>query len=373
MPLPPEAPMDPASDATTRISDILASAEREVAGIVAAAERRSAEEHDERSSALDARSAELDERDAALDARSTELDEGHAALAARAAAVDVRAAELDVRASAVDRRAAELTEITSGLLESSLLEVQRHAQRLADLPPLGVEGDGAPSLGTGAGAGASEPVAPPRSIRRRAFGPVPVSSPPEAARPVGLRSVGPVEIAGPGPGPDDDRPRAAEDTGHVRIAEPARDEEPARDDEPRRAPEAVRAVEPADEGLLHDGEPPAGDEPVHHEGPIGDVRRVEDDRPAGDPADPTAGDATPDDRSADAPDPGRVDSPDKIDSARLVALSMAAEGRPRDDVEAYIRDELQIVDHASLIDYVFGISTPSSVVPSWPPRRRRRS
>lgn len=66
------------------------------------------------------------------------------------------------------------------------------------------------------------------------------------------------------------------------------------------------------------------------------------------------------------------DPPEKIDSARLVALSMAANGRSREEVEAHVRDELGIVDHAALIDYVFGISAPSSIVPSWPPRRRRR-
>jgi hypothetical protein len=68
-----------------------------------------------------------------------------------------------------------------------------------------------------------------------------------------------------------------------------------------------------------------------------------------------------------------ADTPEQLDSARLVALSMAAQGRPREDVEAVLRDELGIVEHESLIDYVFGISTPSSVVPSWPPRRRRRT
>lgn len=67
-----------------------------------------------------------------------------------------------------------------------------------------------------------------------------------------------------------------------------------------------------------------------------------------------------------------ADSPDKVDSARLVALSMAAEGRSREAVEAVVRDQLGIRDHEALLDYVFGISTPSSIVPSWPPRRRRR-
>lgn len=63
---------------------------------------------------------------------------------------------------------------------------------------------------------------------------------------------------------------------------------------------------------------------------------------------------------------------DRLDSARLVALSMAASGRSRGEVEAHLRDELGIADYGPLIDYVFGISTPASVVPSWPPRRRRR-
>lgn len=66
-------------------------------------------------------------------------------------------------------------------------------------------------------------------------------------------------------------------------------------------------------------------------------------------------------------------STDELDSARLVALSMAASGRSRSEVETHLRRELGITDHGPLIDYVFGISTPASVVPSWPPRRRRRS
>ncbi len=65
-------------------------------------------------------------------------------------------------------------------------------------------------------------------------------------------------------------------------------------------------------------------------------------------------------------------SVEQLDSARLVALSMAASGRSREDVEEHLRNELGISDYGPLIDYVFGISTPSSVVPSWPPRRRRR-
>lgn len=66
-------------------------------------------------------------------------------------------------------------------------------------------------------------------------------------------------------------------------------------------------------------------------------------------------------------------SADQLEAARLVALSMAASGRSRGEVEAHLRHELGIADHGPLIDYVFGISAPASVVPSWPPRRRRRS
>jgi len=106
---------------------------------------------------------------------------------------------------------------------------------------------------------------------------------------------------------------------------------------------------------------------------------AEADRAAGSDDAVAAGDTSADDvAEADADDPTpeagvETDPPEKLDSARLAALSMAAEGRSREEVEAVLRDDLKIIDHASLIDYVFGISTPSSIVPSWPPRRRRRS
>ncbi|MBF6620875.1 MAG: hypothetical protein ITG02_11680 [Patulibacter sp.] len=79
--------------------------------------------------------------------------------------------------------------------------------------------------------------------------------------------------------------------------------------------------------------------------------------------------------SAPSADPSAVlaDPSEQLDSARLVALSMAAGGRSRSEVEAHLRDEMGISDYAPLIDYVFGISTPASVVPSWPPRRKRRT
>lgn len=74
-----------------------------------------------------------------------------------------------------------------------------------------------------------------------------------------------------------------------------------------------------------------------------------------------------------APPPPPSATADPLDSARLVALSMAASGRSRGEVEAHLVHELGITDHGPLMDYVFGTSTPASVVPSWPPRRRRRS
>jgi hypothetical protein len=67
-----------------------------------------------------------------------------------------------------------------------------------------------------------------------------------------------------------------------------------------------------------------------------------------------------------------TDSDEALDRARLAALDMAARGRSRDEVVAHVRDELGVTDPAAIIDYVFGASTPSSVVPGWPPRRRLR-
>lgn len=66
------------------------------------------------------------------------------------------------------------------------------------------------------------------------------------------------------------------------------------------------------------------------------------------------------------------DSDEALDRARLTALDMAARGRSRDEVVAHVRDGLGVSDPGAIIDYVFGASTPSSVVPGWPPRRRLR-
>jgi hypothetical protein len=77
-----------------------------------------------------------------------------------------------------------------------------------------------------------------------------------------------------------------------------------------------------------------------------------------------------DDQPAERPPTDQpADSSDRLDAARLVALSMAATGSSRQRVEQHLRDELQIQDTSTVIDYVFGISTPASVVPSWPPNR----
>jgi hypothetical protein len=396
---PPDAPHDPASDATSRIGDILASAEREVADIIAAAERRSAAEHDARTRQLDARSSQLDERDAALHRRDAELAE--------------RAARVEARAARVQARAAEIAEITSGLLASAL-GVQDHAERLQGLPGLDDEDDLGPTS-NGAGAAGYEPATPPTALRRRSFGPVPTSTPDPRAVPQrpasGLRSVGPDDGLGPQDAEDAEDVTGAEHTPSPTAAEP--DRGPDRPTPEATSPDAGEggpggdapwrgeAAHPGREvhGATGVGAALAGDggESVEGGGPFEDGESVEDGGPVEDAelveavvssgpdtASRTASDAgtavesaardtdRPMDTVPSAADDDRVDSPDKIDSARLVALSMAAEGRPRDDVEAYIRDELRIKDHASLIDYVFGISTPSSVVPSWPPRRRRR-
>lgn len=100
---------------------------------------------------------------------------------------------------------------------------------------------------------------------------------------------------------------------------------------------------------------------------------------ASDPADP----ADPADPEVAAPEPPAegdraplaVEAPleaadgdgHRLDSLRLVALSMAASGRSATEVEAHLRDELGMSDPTVIIDYVFGLSTPASVVPGWPP------
>ncbi|WP_320672275.1 hypothetical protein [Patulibacter defluvii] len=103
-------------------------------------------------------------------------------------------------------------------------------------------------------------------------------------------------------------------------------------------------------------------------------------------ADAAASDLAPTSAPAPAPDPGVTADDDRadpapappeddpqLDAARLVALSMAASGRSAEAVATHLRDELGVADPSAIVDYVFGLSTPSTVVPGWPPRSGSRS
>jgi hypothetical protein len=215
-----------------------------------------------------------------------------------------------------------------------------------------------------------------------------------------LRALEPLDLPAPHAAPDPSRGAAAPTPGAA--ATPAMGEPSAPDAVEQGTPDRAAAQDAGGErpgtgnaasadaesspdgaGILHRpaewvgfGEPAGRPEPATGAAPR--------DAHAGDEAGATAQDAAPatqasPEEHADLPiiaqsdgAPYPQDPPEKIDSARLVALSMAANGRSREEVEAHVRDELGIVDHAALIDYVFGISAPSSIVPSWPPRRRRR-
>lgn len=267
------------------------------------------------------------------------------------AEADRRAAELHTEsARRLQARQTELEEIAAGLAAAATA-AQDGLDRLRALAPVELPD---PSGGTHGGASAAatpEPDAPALA----------------AAAPAGASS-------------DDGGAGAhGQDQGH--------------DDAPGRDPEAQGSEAPDDEGDAADGggilHRPA--EWVGFGDPAGrpgsaDATADAHDAPAHPAADAPAaarnGDGRPDAGPSDLAEmpiiaesdgaPYPEDPPEKIDSARLVALSMAANGRSREEVEAHVRDELGIVDHAALIDYVFGISAPSSIVPSWPPRRRRR-
>jgi hypothetical protein len=47
-----------------------------------------------------------------------------------------------------------------------------------------------------------------------------------------------------------------------------------------------------------------------------------------------------------------VGAPD-LDAARIVALNMALDGKPRDEVAGYLRDELGVTDSDALLDDVY--------------------
>lgn len=267
----PDGPAeDRHDDPSTRVGEVLATTERQVAQILAAAQTRAERDHRSRRAELDARAADLD-------ARSRLLDERAAELAARSAELDRRAEASAVRDHALEERASDLADVTAELL-SSALATQDQARRLASLRPI-------PAAAT--------------------TGPVPVLHPRPATVPASVDRTGAVEASA-----------AVARAGAEATADPV-----------RRLP---ATSDPAD-----------------------DVQAV--------------GPAAPD---AAGPPPS---SADRVDDARLVALSMAAEGRSREEVEAVVRDGLGLEDHAELLDYVFGVSAPASVVPSWPPRRPRRA
>jgi hypothetical protein len=335
-----------APEAASRIGDILASAERQVTEILAQADRQAAEVHAESARLLQARRAELEEIAAGLVAAAQAAQEG------------------------LDRL---------------------HALQPLDLPATHGGPHGAPALAAGA------PVTPAADER-------PVAGAPAQAAPAGA---GPDHTVPNGAGPNDAGPvapeagaRAADAGAHaaaegngasssgggilhrpaewIGFGEPTGRPEPATGSAPHDAHGAAGAGDLGGGGDGANGErsgaEASGPSTVGASGPEGSPA---DGGPAVQAASP-ATQATPEEladmpiiaESDGAPYP--QDPPEKIDSARLVALSMAANGRSREEVEAHVRDELGIVDHAALIDYVFGISAPSSIVPSWPPRRRRR-
>jgi hypothetical protein len=51
--------------------------------------------------------------------------------------------------------------------------------------------------------------------------------------------------------------------------------------------------------------------------------------------------------------PGEPPAEPDLDAARIVALNMALDGKPRDEVAAYIRGELGVEDSGALLDDVY--------------------
>ncbi|WP_022930629.1 hypothetical protein [Patulibacter americanus] len=320
-----------APEAASRIGDILATAERQVTEILAQADRQAAEVHAESARLLEARSQELEEIAAGLVA---------AAAAAQAGLERLRALEpLDLPATHGGAHGA--LALTAGAPEAAT-----------------------PDAGAPDAAAPQAPAPDAANAAPEAAGADDAAASPDAPRNGGSSSGGagilhrPAEWVGFG-----------EPAGRAEPAADAasRDEHAAADPGASGAPAGAGGTTvPPSAGVAGPAGSPAGSAPA-----------AQGASPAGDAASP-APEASPDEladmpiiaESDSAPYP--QDAPEKIDSARLVALSMAANGRSREEVEAHVRDELGIVDHAALIDYVFGISAPSSIVPSWPPRRRRR-
>ncbi|MGE4427474.1 MAG: hypothetical protein AB7G37_13575 [Solirubrobacteraceae bacterium] len=63
---------------------------------------------------------------------------------------------------------------------------------------------------------------------------------------------------------------------------------------------------------------------------------------------------TPDGRPIEAATPTRHGRPTDVGEARVVALGMAADGRPRAEVAEHLRVELGLSDPRRVLDYVFG-------------------
>jgi hypothetical protein len=329
-----------APEAASRIGDILATAERQVTEILAQADRQAAEVHAESARRLEARTQELEEIAVGLVAAAAATQEG--------------------------------------------LERLRALEPL-DLPATHGGGHGALALTAGSptdaapGPPAAQASAPDAPGTRDGVADADANAEPagtdDADATGGAQRNGGSPAGGAGI-----LHRPAEWVG---FGEPAGRPEPAASAEPRGEPaedEDVPAAAP--DGPRSGGidgaiAPPSAPTPGPADSPAGGAPAAQGASPAGGTAAP-ATEASPEEladmpiiaESDGAPYP--QDPPEKIDSARLVALSMAANGRSREEVEAHVRDELGIVDHAALIDYVFGISAPSSIVPSWPPRRRRR-
>jgi hypothetical protein len=303
-----------APEAASRIGDILATAERQVTEILAQADRQASQVHAESARRLQARGAELEEIAAGLVAAAAAAQQGLERLRALAP-LDLPAPHADPAPSPGD-----------------------------PAPPLG-----APASNAGATASTPGATAAPAAEERTA----PHAIAPAVADRAVAQDVGARPDAGPGP--EGDRNGQPSPGGAGILHRPA---------------EWVGFGEPAGRPEPTTGSAPHDDHAASDAGGVDAGASAQAAAPVTQASPEKHADLPIIAQSDGAPYP--QDPPEKIDSARLVALSMAANGRSREEVEAHVRDELGIVDHAALIDYVFGISAPSSIVPSWPPRRRRR-
>ncbi|CAB4895536.1 unannotated protein [freshwater metagenome] len=402
-----------ASDVTSRIAQVLAAAEQEVREI-AASDAAEADDLRAREEALQERILELDARGAALDERSTELTRREAALDARASLLTDITAELlntALGAQAAARRLEALKVATSPTggpphlddapPSSPVSLVPEPVRGPVRVPVTFAEASTVDATGTEnrdrAGAGDRDaaddgPADGPWAAQEpwSADGPTFVDEQPEGDRPAAARGLSAVDERSSGGErpPADARPDASS-----AFPDDGTADEPSADSASSAAgpdgPPALRSTDGPDPerrpGSSVPGPPsgpsssvppssaagarpwttPAGasEREIGRRSSPRTRRAWEAERPSDRPGRDTA---------AAGPDaaPTVRDAPEAYDRARLVALTMAAEGHGRDAVEAHLRDELGIAGHAALIEYVFGGSTPSSVVPAWPPRRR---